>query len=80
MNVDFLLEKYLETKGIDPDKVDEDLFSTVVSRIEDDIDEYVREEVFEKFAEEWVYLEIEQKLEDHPEWKLKESVKEEDKK
>ena len=69
MDIEYLLEKYLEKKGINPEKVDEDLFNNVVSRIEDTIEDFIRDD-FNKFAEDWAF-EIEQELPEHPEWKLK---------
>ena len=64
-------EKWCEKKGIDIEKVPERILNTVVSRTEDDIDEYLKEKNEEiDFVNEWAWLEIEQHLEDHPEWKL----------
>jgi hypothetical protein len=76
IDFDNLLEIYLEKKGIDFHKVDDRVISKVVSRIEDDAEEYIKEEVFDKIADDWVYLEIIQELEKHPEWKLKARLQE----
>lgn len=70
MNVEFMLESWLEKKGIDAEKVDEHLFDQVVNRMDDDIDDFVRDN-FDKFIDNWGFL-IEQELPEHPEWKLTE--------
>ena len=69
MNIEHLLERYLEKKGINSEKIPEDKFNLVVGRIEDDFDTFI-EDRFDEIASEWVFLEIEQELEEHPEWKL----------
>ena len=77
MNIEFELERYLEKIGVDYEKVPEDIFSTIVSRIEEDIDDYMSDK-FDIIAKEWVWLEIEQDLDEHPEWKIKQKIKGDD--
>jgi len=71
VNIERLLERYLEEKGIDALKIDTDIFDCCVSRIEEEFNEFVKEN-FKKIASDWVFTLIEQELDEHPEWKLKE--------
>lgn len=75
MNVDYLLEKWCEKKGIDCEKIPEDIWNETVSRTEDDIEEYIREEG-DTFVNEWAWLNIEQNLDEHPEWKCQKNKQE----
>ena len=69
---DYFLEKWCEKKGIDIDKVPQKILNTVVSRTEDDINDFIKEKNEEMdFINEWAWLEIEQNLEEHPEWRIK---------
>lgn len=72
MDVDNLLEKWCKKKGLDPEKIPQNIWDTVVSRTEGDIEEFLESENEDKhFIDEWAWMEIEQNLEEHPEWKLK---------
>ncbi len=70
MNIDGMLEKWCEKKGIDVMKIPEEIWNTTINRIEDDIDEFI-DEKSDQFVDEWAFLNIEQELPEHPEWKLK---------
>jgi hypothetical protein len=67
MNVEFHLENWCEKNGINPEKIDNKLWEEVVGRIEDEIDDFIREKMPE-FLQGWTYM-IEQELSEHPEWK-----------
>lgn len=69
VDIEHLLEKWLEKQGIDSSKVNEDLFDEVVGRIEDEADEFIIDN-FHKLTEDWGFMIITQELSEHPEWKL----------
>lgn len=70
MNVDLMLEDWCKKKGIDTKKIPEDIWNLTISRIEDDIEEFIKSKSG-KFVDEWAWINIEQELSEHPEWKLK---------
>jgi len=69
MNVDNFLEKWCERKGINPEKIPDKIWDETVGRIEDDIEEFIQEKS-QEMVKEWAFLNIEQNLSEHPEWKV----------
>ena len=73
IDIDNLLEKWCDKKGINSERIPHDIWNTVTNRTENDIEEFLKEKNEEiDFVNEWAWLEIEQNLDEHPEWKLKE--------
>jgi hypothetical protein len=62
------LEDWCEENNIDMDKLPEEIVNRVTSRAEDDAATYLNSKGRE-FISEWAWLDIEQHLDDHPEWK-----------